>query len=236
MLIDTNQIDRLRVNFVAHFNTENDVIAASDQISSIIENYPREMTNELRQWLNEQQTSRTSAPLATVDSSKSIDDFQDYLKELEKNLQTLEENENNDLKFKVRASVVREEKRRFSVCLVFLQKVLQQIADRPAFPSSLSQQDRQRVEHLEERFGRLRARADAIEKHRQPSPNNEVDEFLEHVDQLIRRLKGFEEEIRVNAIQPLADYERLISDCQVKDEDETDFRSFVLFFRSAADQ
>lgn len=101
MLIDTNQIDHLRVNFVAHFNTENDVIAASDQINSIIDNYPREMTNELRQWLNEQQTSRLTAPLATVDSSKSVDDFQDYLKELEENLQYLEENENNDVKFKV---------------------------------------------------------------------------------------------------------------------------------------
>ena len=101
MLIDTKQIDRLRVNFVAHFNTETDVIIATNEIDTIIDNYPRDETIELRQWLSDQQTSRLTAPLATVDTSKSIDDFHEYLSDLEKNLRDFEENPKNDIKFQV---------------------------------------------------------------------------------------------------------------------------------------
>jgi hypothetical protein len=101
MLIDTTHIDRLRVNFVAHFNTENDVITASNEINAMIDSYPREMTSELRQWLGEQQTSRLTAPLATVDTSKSIDDFQDYLNTIEENLRQFEQNQSNEGKFQV---------------------------------------------------------------------------------------------------------------------------------------
>ena len=101
MLIDTTHIDRLRVNFVAHFNTDNDVILASNEINAMIDSYPREMTSELRQWLGDQQTSRLTAPLATVDTSKSIDDFQDYLNTIEENLRQFEQNQNNEGKFQV---------------------------------------------------------------------------------------------------------------------------------------
>lgn len=102
MLIDTSKIEQLRVNFVAHFSTDNDVIEATNQIQSIIDSYPRESTVEIRQWLNEQQTSRLTAPLATIDTSKSIDDFQDYLTELESNLKRFEQNPKSDLKFQVK--------------------------------------------------------------------------------------------------------------------------------------
>jgi hypothetical protein len=101
MLIDSAHIDRLRVNFVAHFNTDNDVIMASNRIATIIDNYPRDMTNDMRQWLTEQQTSRLTAPLATVDTSKSIDDFQEYLRDIEENLRQFEQNQSNELKLKV---------------------------------------------------------------------------------------------------------------------------------------
>ena len=101
MLIDTTHIDHLRVNFVSHFNTENKTILASNEINNLIDHYPKEMTSEIRQWLTEQQKNRITAPLATVDPSKSIDDFDDYLKELEENLQSYEQNENNEMKLKV---------------------------------------------------------------------------------------------------------------------------------------
>ena len=55
---------------------------------------------------------------------------------------------------------------------------------------------------------------EAIEQHRLPSNTNDLEQFIEHVDHLIRCVKDIEEEIRVNAIQPLSDYERLIGDCQ----------------------
>jgi hypothetical protein len=101
MLIDTSHIDRLRVNFVAHFNTENNAIIAANEITTLIDNYPKEMTTQIRQWLNEQQKTRLTAPLATIDISKTIDDFEEYLKELEENILQYQQNEPNQIKFKV---------------------------------------------------------------------------------------------------------------------------------------
>jgi septation ring formation regulator EzrA len=101
MLIDTSHIDRLRVNFVAHFNTENNAILAANEISTLIDHYPQEMTSQVRQWLSEQQKTRLKAPLATSDISKTIDEFEEYLKELEENIQQYEQNEHNQAKLKV---------------------------------------------------------------------------------------------------------------------------------------
>lgn len=102
MLIDTVHIDRLRVNFVSHFNTNNQTIGATNEITNLIDNYPKEMTSQLRQWVSEHQPSnRLTAPLATVDSSKSIDDFDEYLREMEENINTFDENEPNEIKLKV---------------------------------------------------------------------------------------------------------------------------------------
>lgn len=101
MLIDTTHIDHLRVNFVSHFNTENNTILATNEITDLIDKYPKEMTNQLRQWLNEQQKNRITAPLATVDASKSIDDFDEYVKEIEENINSYKQNENNENKLKV---------------------------------------------------------------------------------------------------------------------------------------
>ena len=105
MLIDTAHIDHLRVNFVSHFNTENNLVTASHEISEIIDQYPKAMTSQLRQWFNEQQKHRLTAPLATVDASKSIDDFNEYLREIEDNLREVEQNEHNELKLKVRVCI-----------------------------------------------------------------------------------------------------------------------------------
>jgi transcriptional regulatory protein LevR len=96
MLIDTSHIDHLRVNFVAHFNTENNVRTAANEITTLMEKYPREMTSQVRQWLNEQQKTRVNTSLTTVDASKTIDQFEEYLKELEENI-----NEPNQINFKV---------------------------------------------------------------------------------------------------------------------------------------
>jgi len=101
MLIDSSHIDRLRVNFVSHFNTENNAIIAANEITTLIDNYPKEMTTQIRQWLNEQQKTRLTAPLATIDTSKTIDDFEEYLKELEENILQYQQNQPNQIKFKV---------------------------------------------------------------------------------------------------------------------------------------
>jgi len=101
MLIDTSHIDRLRVNFVAHFNTENNAIVASNEITTLIDNYPKEMTTQVRQWLNDQQRTHLQAPSATADSSKTIENFEEYLKELEENILQYEQNENHQTKLKV---------------------------------------------------------------------------------------------------------------------------------------
>lgn len=210
MLIDTTHIDRLRVNFVAHFNTDNDVIAASNEINAMIDSYPREMTSELRQWLGDQQTSRLTAPLATVDTSKSIDDFQDYLNTIEENLRQFEQNQSNEGKFQVSLA-------RLTVDSSFVhpsvQKLLQQIEDQPALPSNLTHGDRQRVEHLQARLVHAQKQIDQLKE--KFSSNPEIDHVIDHVDRLITRLRDVEEQVRANAIQPMSDYERLIPDCQV---------------------
>jgi hypothetical protein len=95
MLVDTSHIDRLRVNFVAHFNTENNTLIADNEIRTLIDNYPKEMTSQLRQWLNEQQKPRLPTSLAT------LNDFDEYLKELEENILQYHQNENNQTKLKV---------------------------------------------------------------------------------------------------------------------------------------
>lgn len=92
MLIDTSQIDHLRVNFVAHFNTENNVRTAVNEITTLIENYPREMTTQLRQWLTNQSNNGLT---------KKTQDFEGYLNELEENLLQCQQNELNPMKFKV---------------------------------------------------------------------------------------------------------------------------------------
>lgn len=101
MLIDTARIDHLRVNFVSHFSIDNNTTTASNEIKDIIDNYPKEMTNEIRQWLNNQQINRITAPIATVDASKSIDDFDEYLNKIEESIDSYKQNENNDSKLKV---------------------------------------------------------------------------------------------------------------------------------------
>ena len=208
MLIDTTHIDRLRVNFVAHFNTENDVITASNEINAMIDSYPREMTSQLRQWLSDQQTSRLTAPLATVDTSKSVDDFQEYLNTIEENLRQFEQNQSNEVKFQVMNVLFSQVKSLSSV-----QKLLQQIEDQPALPSNLTQHDRQRVEHLQARLVHAQNQIDQLKE--KFSTNTEIDHVIDHVDRLIIRLRDVEEQVRANAIQPMSDYERLIPDCQV---------------------
>ncbi len=101
MLIDTLQIDHIRVNFVSHFNTQPIPTPPSNEILNIADNYPKEMTSQIRQWLHEQQKPRITAPLATVDTSKSVDDFDEYIKEIEENIISYDENENNEMKLKV---------------------------------------------------------------------------------------------------------------------------------------
>lgn len=79
---------------------------------------------------------------------------------------------------------------------------------------NLTHDNRQRIENLHQRF---RHAQKSFEENRLKtfSPAN-TNQVIENVDVLIKHLREIEEQIRANAIQPLHDYERLISDCQVK--------------------
>ena len=80
---------------------------------------------------------------------------------------------------------------------------------RPQLPIDLPQQDRQRIELLQERFVQAQKQIEQMQ-------NSEVDRVIERVDSLIEHLKSVEEQIRNNSTRPMSDYENLIIDCQVK--------------------
>lgn len=110
MLIDTAHIDQLRVNFVSHFTSEGEAQREHDELMSIIDNYPKAMTTEVRQWAAESQPqkARLTAPLATVDTSKSTDDFEETVKQTEGNTTAYEQNESNGIELKVGRSSASE--------------------------------------------------------------------------------------------------------------------------------
>ena len=85
--------------------------------------------------------------------------------------------------------------------------------EQPRLPQNLNYDDRQRVEQLHERFRRAQKHIDELQ-HRS-GVDADMPPVIEHVDVLIRRLRNIEEQIRINTMQPLNDYERLIPDCQV---------------------
>ncbi|CAF1638565.1 unnamed protein product, partial [Adineta ricciae] len=188
MLIDTAHIDRLRVNFVAHFNTENNAILAANEITTLIENYPKEMTTHVRQWLTEQQKTRLTAPLAASDMSKIIEEFEEYLKNLEENLLLYEQNENNHTKLK---------------------NLINLIANRPIIPEQL-QHD---TKHLQERYVKIQQYIEDLQKKYLAKKAN-VDTMTNNINLLITHLRNIEEQIHMNAKQSVHDYERLLLDCQ----------------------
>ncbi|CAM4900839.1 unnamed protein product [Rotaria socialis] len=192
MLIDTTRIDQLRVNFVSHFSSENNT-TETNEVIDIIDNYPKEMTSDIRQWLNEQQQQQTriTAPLATVDTSKSIDDFDEYLKQIEENISSYKQNETNESKLKT---------------------ILQLIEDRPNLPENLNTDDQERVENLHERL--LHAQKEIEEIRQKNSSFINTEQIITNTDLLIRRLRDTEEQIRANVLQPINDYGRLMTDCQ----------------------
>ncbi|CAF4891332.1 unnamed protein product, partial [Rotaria socialis] len=192
MLIDTTRIDQLRVNFVSHFSSENNT-TATNEVIDIIDNYPKEMTSDIRQWLNEQQQQQTriTAPLATVDTSKSIDDFDEYLKQIEENISSYKQNETNESKLKT---------------------ILQLIEERPNLPENLNTDDQERVENLHERL--LHAQKEIEEIRQKNSSFINTEQIITNTDLLIRRLRDTEEQIRANVLQPINDYGRLMTDCQ----------------------
>ncbi|CAF2041330.1 unnamed protein product [Rotaria magnacalcarata] len=192
MLIDTSHIDHLRVNFVSHFNTENNTITATNEIKTIIDSYPKEMTNQFRQWLTEQQRPRVASPLVIVDTPKTIDDFEKYCKNLEENFLQYQQNEHNQAKLK---------------------KLIQLIENRSNLPENLNNQDKQHADSLLQRFDRIKKQIDDIRKNSLIKKTN-IDNTVGHIDALIKRTREIEEQIQHNVKQPTHDYEKLIRDCQ----------------------
>ncbi|CAF1072993.1 unnamed protein product [Rotaria sordida] len=192
MLIDTSHIDHLRINFVTHFHTENNAITATNEIITLIDKYPKEMTSQIRQWLNEQQRNHIVVPLTNDDILKNIDDFEKYLNELEENFLQYQQNENNQMKLK---------------------KLIQQIENRPNLSDNLINDNKQRIEYLQKRFVKIKKQIDDIRKNNQLIKTN-IDHTINNIDILIKNIRNIEEQIQNNVKQPMHDYEKLILDCQ----------------------
>ena len=77
MLIDTNRLDRLRVNFISEFQTATNAENARTDVETLIDSYPAEMTTEIRQWLPE-------APLSSP--------FREALLQLENDVRLYQQN------------------------------------------------------------------------------------------------------------------------------------------------
>ncbi|CAF3652038.1 unnamed protein product [Rotaria sp. Silwood1] len=187
MLIDTSRIDHLRINFVSHFHTENNALTASNEIITLINNYPIEMTSQIRQWLNEQQKNH---PTTSLESN--IDDFELYLKDLEENLLQYQQHDNSQMKLK---------------------KLIQQIENRPNLPENLTNNNKQRVEYLQKNFLKLKKQIEDIRKNNLLIKTN-IDNTISNIDILITSIRNIEERIQNNLKQPMHDYEKLILDCQ----------------------
>lgn len=84
MLINSAQIDRLRVNLVSQFHSENDANQAKNQIQAIINDYPPEMTTQIRQWFSEQPKISFSTPERT---KTIVENIHEYLEIFEQKLQ-----------------------------------------------------------------------------------------------------------------------------------------------------
>ncbi|CAF4315200.1 unnamed protein product [Rotaria sp. Silwood2] len=192
MLIDTSRIDHLRINFVAHFHTENNAVTATNEITTLIDNYPKEMTSHIRQWLNEQQRNHSTVPLTIVDASKCINDFEEYLKELEENFLQYQQNEHSQAKLK---------------------KLIQQIENRPNLPENLPNDNKQRREYLQKRFFKIKKQIENIRKNTLLIKTN-IDNTISNIDILITSIRNIEEQIQNNIKQPMHDNEKLMLDCQ----------------------
>ncbi|CAF4308171.1 unnamed protein product [Rotaria sp. Silwood2] len=192
MLIDTSRIDHLRINFVAHFHTENNAVTATNEITTLIDNYPKEMTSHIRQWLNEQQRNHSTVPLTIVDASKCINDFEEYLKELEENFLQYQQNEHSQAKLK---------------------KLIQQIENRPNLPENLPNDNKQRIEYLQKRFFKIKKQIENIRKNTLLIKTN-IDNTISNIDILITSIRNIEEQIQNNIKQPMHDNEKLMLDCQ----------------------
>ena len=101
MLIDTSHINHHRANFATHFNTKRNSRITTNEIRTLTDRYPTEMTSQIRRWLDEQQQSHIESSLTSVDMIKSIDNFEAYLKDIEEKLRECQRNENSSEKLKV---------------------------------------------------------------------------------------------------------------------------------------
>jgi DNA-binding transcriptional MerR regulator len=74
--------------------------------------------------------------------------------------------------------------------------------------------DQQRLEQLQQRFARLRKQIDDIRK-KHVSMKTPTQYIIDTLDQLIQRVRAYEEQIQSNLKRPIVDYENAIDDCQV---------------------
>lgn len=206
MLIDTTHIDHLRVNFVSHFNTENNVITAVNEINTLIENYPSEMTSQLRQWLNEQKKS------TIINKETYMESFDAYLKELREAIEQYENNEANQNKFQVRISFSDNNKNKKKM-FCFVQKLVQLVENPPNVPENVINQDRQYFERFQSQYAKIKIEIEEIKKKNQLIKTN-LDTTINNIDVLITHLRDIELQIQTNEKQPIQDYEKLLLDCQ----------------------
>ncbi|CAF0758599.1 unnamed protein product, partial [Didymodactylos carnosus] len=240
MLIDTDSIEKLRVNFVAHFSDnenyfDDKLIPVNDKTEAhdaLIEKchqtlkkyeHTQDKTNKIHtliEWVEKKQeeeklkSSNTNnpdlsentelenikAPIATLDLSKSLDDFADYIQEIEANVATLKREA-------MRATHDPSTEQTY-------QTVLKQINEPPQI-SSYSQQLEQRANELHQRWNQIQVEMKEL-KLLITDPKS-VNDLIENVDSLVKNLREKEEQIRINNNQIIDDYTQIpnfINDCK----------------------
>lgn len=70
------------------------------------------------------------------------------------------------------------------------------------------------MNNLQQRFIRIQKRVEQL-RNQSNFSRKSTEQIIDNIDQLIRQLREYEEQIRTNALQPISEYERLIPDCQV---------------------
>ena len=70
------------------------------------------------------------------------------------------------------------------------------------------------MDNLQQRFIRIQKQVEQLRNQSNFSGKN-TEQIIDNIDNLIKQLRDYEEQIRTNALQPMSEYERLIPDCQV---------------------
>ena len=163
MLIDTNRLERLRVNFISEFQTATNAENARTDVQTLIDSYPAEMTSEIRQRLPE-------APLSSP--------FREALLQLENAIRLFQQNPS-------KVKVKEEDRGDFS-------HLLRSFDSLPSPPEHFTAVDRQRYLKVKTQLDHLRKKQSASKSPMEQSIET-IDRLIQRIrefdEQLQRNVK-----------------------------------------------